>query len=127
MTKAEWQRTPQYQALRLRVCKAQRWCCADCGAFGRTPARGPWTSGPITITQVGGGMLTLELHHLVYPYNKIVHDGPGWWGDEEDSDVVGLCRRCHHQRHRDINGDFWADPQEMAARWEAFEDAMDKD
>jgi hypothetical protein len=61
---------------------------------------------------------SLELHHERYPLE---------WGEEEDWDVVCLCRTCHHGRHCDINGDFWADPQEKEMYWDSFWEATDKD
>ena len=104
MTKAEWQASPRYLALKARTLEGQGGGCADCGAQG-----------------------PLELHHLVYPYNKMLYKGPGWWGDEDDSDVVGLCRTCHHTRHVDINGDFWAAPEAMADHWWGYWHEMDKE
>ena len=44
----------------------------------------------------------LEMHHLRYT------------GHETPDDLALLCRDCHHNRHIDRNGEFWADPEEMA-------------
>ena len=49
MTRAQWQATPQYQALRQRVFQVQAGWCADCGDARCT-----------------------ELHHLVYPYKYLI-------------------------------------------------------
>jgi len=59
----------------------------------------------------------LELHHLTYRYI----------GLETPGDLDALCRHCHRQRHVDMNGDFWADPEEMADHWWGYDNEMDKD
>ena len=85
-----------WQKLRRRVFNAQENCCADCGQEG-----------------------FLTLHHLTYQSRQ--YGSPGrssslyTW--ETEDDVTGLCWSCHHQRHLDLNGDFWADPEEMESHW----------
>lgn len=85
--------------MKQRLLKAQRFLCADCGYDG-----------------------PLELHHLEYPQQKLLSGEFGSWGDEEDTDCVCLCRDCHHQRHIDVNGDFWADPLELEHYWWSNDD-----
>ncbi len=78
---------------------AQR-CCQDCG---RTD-------------------VALERHHLRY-FTQAGYRGPddpggeSIYGLETDEDLALLCRDCHHQRHRDPDGVFWRDPQDMADAW----------
>lgn len=59
----------------------------------------------------------LTLHHL--HYDSV--------GAEIPEDLVALCWKCHQKRHRDINGDYWHDPAEMASYWDSFYDALTKD
>lgn len=70
-----------------------------------------------------GEAFHLELHHLRYRDDW----GESIRGKETEGDLVSLCRECHHQRHRDINGEFWKDPEEMGSYWEPYLDAMEKD
>ena len=60
-----------------------------------------------------GEKLPLEMHHTTY---KRILNGEELpiFGNEEPGDLLALCRQCHHQAHRDILGEFWADPEEMA-------------
>lgn len=96
-TKEALMASPFWQQLKRRVVASQEFCCDDCGERRK-----------------------LELHHEVYPWHKMIYKDPGRWGDEEDDDVVGLCRECHHERHRDLNGDFWSDPLEMESWWAGY-------
>jgi 5-methylcytosine-specific restriction endonuclease McrA len=64
----------------------------------------------------------LELHHLRYQTE------PGYKGEtdyifgrETPHDLALLCRDCHHHRHVDRNGEFWADPEEKATYWATFD------
>lgn len=52
----------------------------------------------------------LTMHHL--HYDTV--------GQESEDDIAGLCWDCHQARHRDLNGDFWRDPQEQEAYWFTF-------
>ena len=89
----------RWQRLRAKVFSAQNSHCADCGE-----------------------KTALDLHHLTYTVD--CHDGPpeefpvGTW--ETENDVIGLCRECHDARHRDANGEYWRDPQEMDNYWEPW-------
>lgn len=58
----------------------------------------------------------LDLHHLHY---RTV-------GEESPEDLKALCRDCHHAAHRDINGEYWRDPEEMAAHWWSYHEEMHK-
>ena len=62
----------------------------------------------------------LDMHHLHY---EVMQTGNMLciFGKETPSDLVALCRDCHRARHRDINGDYWRDPNEMAAYWATFD------
>jgi 5-methylcytosine-specific restriction endonuclease McrA len=91
-------RPPISSDVRRAVLNRAKGGCEDCGSRG-----------------------TLELHHLTYthPYS---HPGLSWaeesiFGYETPNDLVALCRECHHGRHIDANGDFWADPMEMENYW----------
>ena len=57
-----------------------------------------------------GERRALELHHLRYR-----RDGETIFGRETIDDLVGLCRVCHHARHHDPEGNFWGDPEKLAA------------
>jgi 5-methylcytosine-specific restriction endonuclease McrA len=103
-SKQQWQQTEAYKAMRRRLLTRQGHCCADCGE-----------------------QTHLELHHEVYPWHKWMYKDPGQWGHEENHECVMLCRDCHHQRHRDPNGEFWDDPVELHTYWESFYDALHKD
>jgi len=70
-------------------------CCENCGHAGR-----------------------LEYHHLRYYVEACNSNYHREWfglvfGKERSEDLLLLCRECHHQKHLDFNGDFWADPEEM--------------
>src|SRR5262249_37849035 len=76
-----------------------------------------------------GEQTALELHHLTYQYCP---DGRGdlWtWivGKVTPRILDDLCRYCHQQRHTDLNGDFWADPEEMAHRCDYYYRELEKD
>lgn len=51
-----------------------------------------------------------DFHHLHY---ETV-------GEETPADLQLLCRDCHDVAHRDINGDFWRDPNEMFHYWYTY-------
>ena len=69
---------------------------------------------------------SLELHHLTYERDLGVSGERGWiFGHETIADLDALCRDCHRARHVDLNGDFWADPEQMYHHWATFEKAMD--
>lgn len=62
--------------------------------------------------------LRLELHHLTYRWQPDPGDGEEpVFGHETPADLAALCRDCHHARHVDLNGEFWADPEEKDAYW----------
>jgi 5-methylcytosine-specific restriction endonuclease McrA len=63
-----------------------------------------------------GEKADLDLHHLHY---RTV-------GEETTDDLMALCRPCHNEAHRDINGDFWRDPSEMEAHWAYYFREMDR-
>jgi hypothetical protein len=108
-TKAAWLASPGWQTLKRLVLATQDGQCADC-------AETPWKVGP------------LELHHEAYPWCGFSGCLPPGtcWGCEDAGAMVGLCRMCHHARHGDINGDFWADPAEKEAYWASFWNELDK-
>ncbi|MDE2097185.1 MAG: HNH endonuclease [Patescibacteria group bacterium] len=73
-----------------------------------------------------GRKVSLELHHLTY--KRATFDGPEpIFGKEESADILALCRDCHEGKHRDLNGDFWSDPEEMESNWYGYFHEMDKD
>jgi hypothetical protein len=88
-------RVPVAPVLRWKVLLRAGWRCEDC----RKPRK-------------------LELHHLRYWI-----DGPNGprtqpiFGRETEGDLAALCRRCHEGRHLDPTGAYYADPDEMRARW----------
>lgn len=103
MTARPFRRSPIRREIRVAVLRRSHGQCEDCERRSR-----------------------LELHHLTYLRDS--HRVPeSIFGYETADDLVGLCRECHHQRHVDINGDFWADIDEMHWHWDAFEHAMEKD
>jgi len=65
-----------------------------------------------------GEQRKLDMHHLRYTINdghKIIDECI--FGKETADDLVALCRDCHYARHRDINGDYWRNPEEMEDHW----------
>jgi len=73
----------------------------------------------------------LELHHLTYNLARIT-DRPEDFGDSifgrETPDVLrALCRECHLAEHVDLNGDFWADPEEKEDYWWSYWNELEKD
>ncbi len=48
-------------------------------------------------------------------------------GHERPDDVLALCETCHEAAHVDPAGEVWDNPDDMAAHWEAFHHAMEKD
>ena len=63
----------------------------------------------------------LEMHHLTYrhdPYNEGIPSPI--FGHESPSDLQALCRNCHQSAHRDLNGDYWQDPEEMDDYWSSY-------
>ena len=67
----------------------------------------------------GINKVKLELHHLTY-YRQVDGAPLPIYGYETPNDLLALCRNCHHSKHRDINGDFWRDPEEMENYWESY-------
>ena len=63
-----------------------------------------------------GETCQITLHHL--HYNTV--------GRESECDLAALCWDCHKVRHRDRNGDYWRDPEEMQQYWSSFYDALDE-
>lgn len=70
----------------------------------------------------------LEAHHLTYrfqPYGG--YKAPKYekpiYGHETPDDLDLLCRSCHHRRHIDPGGEYWADPEEMANYWAPWYEA----
>jgi 5-methylcytosine-specific restriction endonuclease McrA len=59
----------------------------------------------------------LTMHHL--HYDTV--------GKETIKDIEGLCWSCHQQRHRDLNGQYWRDPAELAAHWFTYHEEMARD
>lgn len=47
-------------------------------------------------------------------------------GNEALDDIVALCWPCHQARHRDLNGDYWRDEEEMQTYWWMFWKEMDR-
>ena len=90
--------TRNWKKLRVQVFKAQGGECYDCGT-----------------------KIELTLHHMNYQppvqCKMDINHPPerGTW--ETEADVVGLCWDCHKKRHIAPNGEFYADPQGMAAEW----------
>ena len=83
-----------------------RNCCEDCGCAG-----------------------PLEMHHLRYRrYVELRHvpDRVSLLGREEPEDLDLLCRACHRNRHLDLNGEWWNDPEEMAEHWGPYYDALER-
>ena len=99
-------RKPVPYNVRLAVYQRARYLCEDCGESKK-----------------------LDMHHLRYTINdghKIIDECI--FGKETADDLVALCRDCHYARHRDINGDYWRDPEEMEERilyWEFGKQAGD--
>jgi 5-methylcytosine-specific restriction endonuclease McrA len=99
-------RIPIPPAVRAATLRRAGGCCEDCGE-----------------------RLPLELHHLRYrtDYWPDMEGGSKpIFGRETVDDLAALCRDCHHARHVDPNGGFWADPEEMAEHWAPYRWAMDK-
>ena len=76
-----------------------------------------------------GSRQPLELHHRTY--RRSIHDPADEddtiFGYETPEDLDALCRDCHHRRHVDLNGDFWADPEERADHWWYFNEQMERE
>jgi 5-methylcytosine-specific restriction endonuclease McrA len=72
-----------------------------------------------------GNVKKLELHHLRY-WTSPPHSEPifGW---ETATDLAALCRVCHHNRHRDPNGQFWLDPEAMADHWWGYFNELERE
>jgi hypothetical protein len=94
--------------------------CAACASYGRGRyCRETWCR-----PCAGGGWIELTLHHL--RYYRPVHPGRPDWGDESvfgreaTDDLAALCWPCHKARHRDPNGEYWRDPEDMAEHWALF-------
>src|SRR5262245_48506742 len=68
----------------------------------------------------------LEMHHLRYEVWNY-KEPEIIFGRETPDDLAALCRYCHQQRHIDLNGDWWNDPEEMAAHWAGYWWEMGKD
>ena len=98
------ERKPIPANVRRKVMARAQYCCEDCGR-----------------------KVPLELHHLTYTFVDQYHVAEAIFGYETAEDLDALCRGCHHQRHRDILGDFWVDPEEMADHWWYYHEQMDKD
>ena len=62
--------------------------------------------GTSSVARLGGFSMNASVRHTV--------------GQESPDDIAGLCWDCHQARHRDLNGDFWRDPQEQEAYWFTF-------
>lgn len=57
-------------------------------------------------------------------FHRTTHERPG---QERPDDVLAVCHDCHTAAHRDPAGQMWDDPDDMAAHWDAFHHAMEKD
>lgn len=69
----------------------------------------------------------LGLHHLRRV--KQLHPGepPNVIdGHEELDDLLALCRECHFADHRDMNGDYWYDPEEKEIYWTTYWSGMEQ-
>jgi 5-methylcytosine-specific restriction endonuclease McrA len=103
-------RHPIPEATRRAVLARCKGHCEDCGE-------------PFTLLR------RPELHHLRY-WIEDPYDPPfqlSIFGRENPDDLDVLCRSCHHQRHLDLNGDFWTDPEEMFRHWQPYWEALEKD
>jgi 5-methylcytosine-specific restriction endonuclease McrA len=68
------------------------------------------------------------LHHLRYwtgPDRDM--DQEPIFGRETPDDLDALCWDCHQGRHRDMNGTYWRDPENMEEQWAPYRWARDKD
>jgi len=91
------------------VLRRAGYCCEDCGARER-----------------------LTLHHLRYfePMDRYPGDPESGGGPidglEIPEDLAALCWECHQGRHRDMNGEYWRDPEDRADYWSGFHQEMDR-
>ena len=67
----------------------------------------------------------LEMHHL--RYETWDHRGPAGciFGKETANDLRLLCHVCHRAAHRDPNGEYWRDVEDMESNWQAFHEAAE--
>jgi hypothetical protein len=86
-------------------------CCEDCGRS--------WAETRPT------------LHHLRYFTEIEMISGDLVGGDPIDGretadDLAALCWDCHQDRHRDPNGEYWRDPQDMEEHWAGYYQELEK-
>ena len=67
--------------------------------------------------EICGERAALEFHRTTH--ERVGHERP--------DDVLALCPPCHTAAHRDPAGDTWDNVDDMAAHWELYHHAMDKD
>lgn len=67
-----------------------------------------------------GELGRVDLHHL-RRYTNDCEQLP-IAGLESPADLAALCRDCHYANHRDPNGEYWWDVEEMAEHWHGWFD-----
>lgn len=60
----------------------------------------------------------------VLTFHRTTHERPR---AETPADVLGLCSPCAAAALTDAAGDSWDNPDDMAAHWDAFHHAMEKE
>jgi hypothetical protein len=60
----------------------------------------------------------------VLEFHRTTHEHTG---HETPAEVLAVCSRCHVQAHTDAAGDAWDSPDDMAAHWSAFHEAMENE
>lgn len=60
----------------------------------------------------------------VLNFHRTTHERPG---RETAGDVLALCPRCTAAALTDAAGDEWDNPDDMAAHWDAYHHAAEKD
>ncbi len=78
-----------------------------------------------------GCIRPLEMHHTTYDLIEVTNYhrdfGDLIFGHETPAVLLALCRDCHLAEHLDINGDFWADPNEKETYWATYWSEMERD
>lgn len=94
--------------VRREVMRRARGCCEDCGRS--------WSETRPT------------LHHRRYRTGPSYKepDGLPIDGRETAGDLAALCWDCHQARHRDLNGEYWRDPEDMAEHWAGYYQELEK-
>jgi len=74
----------------------------------------------------GDDKVRLEMHHVTYAaFDR--GEPSEIFGQETPDDLKALCRYCHQAEHVDVNGEFWADPEDKENYWSGFDDKMERD